>query len=285
MLPIMPSKVYAAPEDIGQGHARLGGILIHPVHLSVLAGVAFFYAVFFFQGRKRLFGCIITVLTLFMTYARSEQLVFLIALFVYLMVISRKFVLRMFGASAICVIAAGAVVFQQKIFDYLARGQGMRNITTLSERTDVWNASFKAFWLRPYIGYGFIAGVKHAIKDHWNATNWVPPHSHNEFIQALVSGGILAGLLVLAIYLRVLWVGARNAHRSIKHTFLLIVIIQISTMAVIMPLISVQFGRLSTLFLLSFIGLVADDKAPARVRQTRIAKVPSIPTLQWPNEA
>ena len=285
LLPIAPSLAYtSAVEDIGSGHARLGGILIHPVHFSVLAGVAFFYALLFFQGRKRLFGCVLTALTLVMTYARSEQLVFLIALFAYLMIFSRKFVLRVLGSTAICSVAAGAIVFQGKVLDYLERGQGMRNITTLSERTDVWNASFRAFWLRPYIGYGYIAGVKHAIKDHWNATNWIPPHSHNEFIQSLVSGGILAGLLMLAIYVRVLWVAFRNARRSAKHTFLLIVVLQISTMSLIMPVISVQFGRLSALFLLSFVGLIADEKAPVRVRQTRIAKVLSVPTLHLSSE-
>ncbi len=284
---VAPSLAFGSLEDmgeIGEGRARLGGIFIHPVHLAVLAGVAFFYALFFFRGRKRLFCCSITVLTLLMTYSRSEQIVFLIALFAYLMVFSRKFVLRMLGASAICSFAAAAIVFQGKVIDYLERGQGMRNVTTLSERTDVWTASFKAFWLRPYIGYGYIAGVKQAIKDHWSATNWVPPHSHNEYVQALVSGGILAGVLILVIYARVLWVALRNAHRSIKHTFLLIVVLQIATMAVIMPLVTVQFSRLSVIFILSFVGLVADAKAPARVRQTRIAQVPSIPTLQWPNE-
>ena len=283
-LPIVPSLVYASPEDIGDGRARLGGVLIHPVHLSVLAGVAFFHSLLFFQGRKRIFCCTITVLTLLMAYSRSEQIVFLMALFAYLMIFSRKFVLRMFGATAICTVAAAGIVFQEKVLDYLERGQGMRNVTTLSERTDVWDASFKAFWLRPYIGYGFIAGVKHAIKDHWNATNWVPPQSHNEFIQALVSGGLLAGLLMLAIYVRVLWVAFRNARRSIKHTFLLIVILQLSTMAIIMPLVTVQFSRIGVIFLLSFVGLVADAKVPARVRQPSMSRVPSIPTLQWPSE-
>jgi O-antigen ligase len=285
MLPIIPSLVYASPEDLGgENHARLGGVLIHPVHLSVLAGVAFFHSLLFFQGRKRIFCCTITVLTLLMAYSRSEQIVFLMALFAYLMIFSRKFILRMFGATAICTVAAAGIVFQEKVLDYLERGQGMRNVTTLSERTDVWNASFEAFWLRPYIGYGYIAGVKHAIKDHWNATNWVPPQSHNEFIQALVAGGILAGLLMVAIYLRVIWAAFRNSRRSIKHTFLLMVIIQISTMAIIMPLVTVQFSRLGVIFILSFVGLVADAKAPARVRQPRMAQVPAIPTFQWPSE-
>jgi uncharacterized metal-binding protein len=89
---------------------------------------------------------------------------------------------------------------------------------------------------------------------------------------------------MLAVYLRVIWVAFRNAHRSIQHTFLLIVILQISTMALIMPLVTVQFSRIGVIFLLAFVGLVSDVKVPARVRQTRIAKVPSIPTLQWPEE-
>jgi O-antigen ligase len=200
------------------------------------------------------------------------------------MIFSRKFVLRMFGLSAICTLAAAGVVFQGKVLDYLERGQGMRNVTTLSERTDVWNASFDAFWLRPYIGYGFIAGVKHAIKDHWNATNWVPPQAHNDFVQALVSGGILAGLLLLAIYARVLWVAFRNSRRSIKHTFLLMAVLQISTMAMIMPVVTVQFSRLGVIFIMSFVGLLADAKAPARLRQTTKARVSAIPTLQWRSE-
>jgi len=285
MLPIAPSLVYASPDALAEGgHARLGGIFIHPVHLSVLAGVGFFYALFFFQGRKRILCCAISLLTLIMAYSRSEQIVFLIALFAYLMIFSRKFVLRMFGLSAICTLAAAGVVFQGKVLDYLERGQGMRNVTTLSERTDVWNASFDAFWLRPYIGYGFIAGVKHAIKDHWNATNWVPPQAHNDFVQALVSGGILAGLLLLAIYARVLWVAFRNSRRSIKHTFLLMAVLQISTMAMIMPVVTVQFSRLGVIFIMSFVGLLADAKAPARLRQTTKARVSAIPTLQWRSE-
>lgn len=283
-LPIVPSLVYAAPEDIGAGHARLGGALIHPVHLSVLAGVGFFYALLFFQGRKRFFCCFIAVLTLAMTYSRSEQLIFVFAVFAYLMVLSRKLILRMLGSLTICTVAAGAIVFQSKILDYLERGQGMRNITTLSERTDVWEASFRAFWLRPYIGYGYIAGVKQALKDHWNATNWVPPHSHSEFIQALVSGGIIAGVLILAIYFRLLVVAFRNVHLGIKNMFLAIVVLQVVAMSIIMPLVTVQFSRVSALFLLSFVGLVADVKVPVRVRQTRTTRVPTIPALQWHEE-
>lgn len=279
-LPIVPSLVYASPDDISTAtHARLGGALIHPVHLSVLAGVGFFYALFFMSGRKRAFACFLAAATLAMTYARSEQLVFLLTLFAYVIVLSRSLVLRLMGFAAIGFTTVIALAFQNTILEYLARGQGTRNITTLSERTDVWNACWKAFVLRPFIGYGFIAGVKQALKDQWNATNWVPPHAHSEFIQALVSGGILAGLLVAAIYIRVLWLAIRNASLGVKQTYLLIVLLQITTMAFIMPLVTVQYSRLGSLFIISFVAVVAEARAPVKLKQKLY--VPSMQDLQW----
>lgn len=281
-LPLIPSLVYASPEDIASGaRARLGGALIHPVHLSVLAGVGFFYALFFMQGRKRLLACFIAAVTLALTYARSEQIIFLMALFTYVIVLSRSIVMRLMGFFAIAMTAVMGLVFQGSILEYLARGQGTRNITTLSERTDVWEASFKAFKLRPFIGFGFIAGVKQALQDQWNATNWVPPHAHSEFIQALVSGGIVAGLLVTALYVRALWLAIRGARQGIKHTFLLIVLLQITTMACIMPLITVQFSRLASIFLICFVALVAEARSSVRAREPRQIYTPAMPDLEW----
>jgi hypothetical protein len=281
-LPLIPSLVYATPDDIAGGaHARLGGALIHPVHLSVLAGVGFFYALFFMQGRKRFLACFIAAATLALTYARSEQIVFLLALFTYIIVLSRNLVMRLMGFSAIAVTAVIGLVFQGSIIEYLARGHGTRNITTLSERTDVWAASWKAIKIRPFIGYGFIAGVKQALHDQWNATNWVPPHAHSEFIQATVSGGFLAGIIVTALYVRAVWLAVRAARQGIKQTFILIVLLQITTMAFIMPLITVQFSRLACLFMICFVTLAAEATSSVKVRQAQTIYAPTTPELEW----
>ena len=166
----------------------------------------------------------------------------------------------------------------------MARGQGVRNITTLSERTLVWDASFRAFWHRPYIGYGYIAGVKSALRDEWVYTNWIPPHCHSEFIQALVSGGILAGILVVCLYVRVLWAAFHNARQGIKHIFLLISLIQLVIMAFIMPLFTVQFGETGCLFLLCFIGVVAAKKEVLEAKMAPVLSISPAPRLQWTEE-
>ena len=288
-LPIMPSLVYGASEDITNSHARLGGVMVHPVHLSVLTGIAFFHSFFFLKSYRKYACCAFAGLTLFMTYARSEQLLFLIVLFAYLLIFSRKSVLRWFGIFSILSVIGLATAFYEKILAYLARGQGVRNITTLSERTDVWNASFKAFWLRPFIGYGYIIGVKNALKDHWNATNWVPPHSHSEYIQALVTGGIFAGALMVSIYVCVLWSAIRQSTRDPQHMFFLVGLLQLIGMSFIMPITSTAHGEVGSVFVLIYIGVIASaPKKKKKVHQTSAVRsftlpgaLRPVPALRW----
>jgi O-antigen ligase len=265
-LPFLPSLVYAAPGDTSAAYPRLGGTMLHPVHLAILAGVAFFYAVIFMRGPKRVVACSMAFVTLFLTYARSELFVFLLILAIYALVLSRSVLLRCVGILTGAGIITLAVAFQDKIIKYLERGHGARNLATLSERTLVWQASFRAIERRPFIGYGFIAGAKNALKDQWTFTNWVPPHAHSELIQALLSGGILAAVLVVAIYGRALWSGIRGVTQGINQVFLLMVLVQITLMASIMPLITVQYSKVSGLFLLAFVGVVARQRK--RVAQT-----------------
>ena len=266
-LPVVPSLVYGEADDIASAHARLGGAFVNPVYLSVLAGIGFFYALFFMRTKLKIFCCSLSFVTLMLTYARSEQLLFFIALFAYLIFFSRSTILRWTGLVSVLSAVALAGAFFEQVLTYLERGHGLRSVTTLSERTDVWTASMKAFWMRPFLGYGYIIGVKNAIKDHWNATNWVPPHSHDEFIQALVTGGIFAGLITLWIYGRVLWSAIRQFTRDPQHVFLLIALIQLIGMGIITPLLSYNRTQLSSLFLVIYVGVIAGE--PVRVRVSR----------------
>ena len=259
--------------------------MVHPVHLSVLAGVAFFYAFFFMQGLRKTVACFFALATLALTYARSEQLVFLIVFGIYVLMITRNPLHKWAGIASVILTATGVILFQDKIIEYLARGQGVRNITTLSERTLVWEASFRAFWLRPYIGYGYIAGVKNALRDQWVYTNWIPPHCHSEFIQALVSGGFLTGILIVFVYIRMLYSAILNTRMGLKHIFLFITFVQLFIMAFIMPLITVQFCETGCLFLLCFIGVVAAQKEAIVAKPVPVLGVsPTLPHLQWQEE-
>jgi len=281
MLPIYPSLVYGSSGDTSVGYARLGGSMLHPVHLSVLAGIAFFHAISFMRGPKRIAACTLAFVTLLLTYARSELIVFLAILIIYALILSRSVLLRYSGLLTGAAVVALGVVFHEAVLKYLERGQGARNIATLSERTMVWHASFLAIDKRPLIGYGFIAGGKNALRDHWNSTNWVPPHAHSEFIQALLSGGIPAAALVVAIYGTALWYGIRGARQGVKQVFLLIVLIQITLMAIIMPLITLQFSKVSGIFLLAFVGVVAAQKAQIAKEVKQAEEPESLPLLGW----
>jgi O-antigen ligase len=285
-LPVLPSLVYATPgDDTAGGHPRLGGLMIHPGHLSVLAGVAFFHALIFMRGPKRAAACSLAFLTLILTYGRSELGVLLVVLAIYVLVLSRSALLRWFGLLGGVSLLAVAVALHEKVLKYLERGHGMRTITTLSERTLVWKASFDAFIERPYIGYGFIAGPRNAILDHWTSPNWIPPHAHNEFLQALLSGGILAGVLVSAIYGRACWAAIRGANQGMRQIFLLIVLVQITLMAFTMPLITIQISRVSALFLLTFIGVVAPEQQRVASKVTEISEPRNRPALEWVRQA
>jgi O-antigen ligase/polysaccharide polymerase Wzy-like membrane protein len=256
MLPIVPSLVYSAGEVSVGGFARLGGTMVHPVHLAIFSGIAFFYTLMFQRGQLRILGCMIAILTIGLTYARSEQIIFTVALLAYLLA-ARSPKLKAIGVVGLLGVTASAVFIFDRIIEYLAEGHGKQNIFTLSERTIVWDASLKAFWLRPWIGYGYISGPKHALRAEWDATHWLPPHSHSDFIQALLSGGVLAGILVVGIYFGALWKAFRLAKEGPRQIFLLIVLFQMSVMFFLDVLLTIQYSDLGGVFLLCYIGVTA----------------------------
>lgn len=267
MLPIVPSLVYSSDSENGAGIARLGGTVLHPVYLAVFASVAFFYSLMFARGGLRFLGCCLALLTLGMTYARSEQLIFVFALLAYLLT-ARNRKLKVIGVAGILGMAVGVFGEFGALIRYLARGEGASNIATLSERTIVWNASFKAFWLRPGIGYGYIAGPKQALRAMWGSSHWLPPHSHNDFIQALLSGGIPACILVTGIYCAALWRAFRGAQRGPEELFLLIVFAQLVLMSMTVVIVMIQFCDIGNLFILCYVGITASNKVTRGARSS-----------------
>ena len=260
ILPIAPSLAYstdATGADVG--HGRLGGALIHPDCLAALAGIACLHALTCLTGTRRIVGFCIASLTVFLTYSRSGEATLLLSLILYTIFFARGLVRFLGGLGA--VVAASAILLNiTSIISYLARGNGLSNIATLSERTNVWDSSLKAFAQRPLLGYGFIAGVKGALNDHWTYSHWTPPHTHNDFLQALLTGGIFAGALLLALFIKALWASIDLARRDPSYSLFMFVLIQLTLFAALVPLVSYQFGTLASLFVISFVAVV-DHKA------------------------
>src|SRR5690606_23756183 len=92
------------------------------------------------------------------------------------------------------------------IYRYLARGHEPTSLSTLSERTAVWQAARTQIAQSPWLGEGFLSGPKRLgeiMVERRLSSNFAAQHAHNELLQAQISGGIVAARLVLAIHLRI----------------------------------------------------------------------------------
>lgn len=103
------------------------------------------------------------------------------------------------GAAAVLVIAAAGVLYLSGA-DPLVRGLGIHGVQgdVTSGRMHFWSIALKIFLENPVIGAGFEAfGVAFTRFDTWNGFFRVE-YAHNEYLQILADGGILAFICVAA---------------------------------------------------------------------------------------
>jgi len=255
LLPVLPSLIYA-PVENDSLQPLLGGQFIIPGRLAYSACFAFFYALFFFRpGLHKWSGCLLSLVSLEMTRARTPQIGFIIALLCCALFFSDRASLRWATIGSLFFATIALLAFPNALMDYLLRGQKMENVTTLDSRTLVWQASIEAIRARPFLGYGFVAGAKHAIRDHWIYTYWVPPNAHQEIIQTLLVGGIPASILIVFLYGSGLWNAVRNARRGSNQLFLFLTFIQLLLVALVAsPNLSSEYSPLGAVFMLCWIG-------------------------------
>ena len=257
VLPVLPSQAYGTSDELASKIPQLGGQLISPSYLATLSIAAFFYALFFFpKGLFRVAGCLLCAATIFLAHTRIEQISLLFLILVYCLFFSSK-LLRVLTITCF-VIAVPVIVALRDIFLlYFSRGQALKTLLTLNDRTFVWQAAIEAGRERPILGYGFLAGARNAIRDHWHYTNWLPPHAHNEYLQAFLSGGAIAVFLVVLIYARGLWLSMTNCRRGPHFVLLFFLMLLLTIRSIGGSNFTTPYTRVGTLFLLTFIGIIA----------------------------
>ena len=209
VFPIRPSLIYQVSEVTGIG--RFGGLFTHPNLLGVVAVLLFAYAWVYLSGVKRVVFSAIPLVVLLLTYSRGGYASFLIVC------VGGGFVLlRHFGLKVVLILsamsAAVALFYFPEVVEHvqraLSRGNERTGLTSLSERTAVWEAAKIMFLQSPWLGEGFISGPKRlgeVMLQFRLSTNFAAPHAHNELLQAQLSGGLVASALSLAVHLRVLY--------------------------------------------------------------------------------
>jgi O-antigen ligase len=268
MLPIFPDQVYGSSDDPQQASVRrLGGQLLHPAHVAFLASVAFFYSLFFFpRGPRKWAACAFTVITLVLTGSRAQQAGFLLAILAYAFVLSRKPIFR-WGALFTAIVAAPiGLLLSSGVIKFVGRGQGMKSLASLNDRTRIWQASFEAILQRPIVGYGYSVGARGAIHDHWRFAHWIPPHAHNEFIEIALDGGVIALAILVFLYGLVFWKSLRAARCGPMHLFVFLVFCQYCLNTLTGSEFSYQYLGTGGLLLLTFIGVLADSPFPRRMK-------------------
>jgi len=278
-LPIVPAQVYGGSEDGGPDEIRrLGGQFIHPAHVALLGSIAFFYALLFFnRGARKWIACLIALMTIALTGARAQQAGFLLALLLYAIVLSRKPVVRwgMIGATALALLLA--IPLGGGVMKYVARGQNAQTLASLSDRTRVWEASFEAIQARPLLGYGYSVGARNAIRDYWKFSHWIPPHAHNEFIQAALDGGVVALVLVLCIYGHTLWTSIRGVGKGPYQLFFFIILVQFALNTLTGAELTVAYHGTGGVLILCCVGVLSG--AAEKARNYRVVRQPTRPAL------
>ena len=271
-LPIMPAQVYGIADEGGPDTVRrLGGQLLHPGDVALLAGLAFFYALFFFsRGPRKWTACLLALITLFLTGARTQQAGFLLALLLYAIVLSRNSAMRwgMIGATALALVMG--ISLSGRMMKYVSRGENAQTLSTLDGKTPVWEASLEAIAVRPFLGYGYSVGPRNAIRDHWRAAHWLPPHAHNEFIQAMLDGGAVALVFVLSIYGHVFATSIRQLGRGPWQLFLFIVFLQLGVTALTGVELTYAYRGVGGVLVLCFVGVLSG--AAEKVREYRVVR-------------
>jgi O-antigen ligase len=97
------------------------------------------------------------------------------------------------------VIITASVMFGAEILALLGRD------TTLTGRTDIWQAVWQSILKRPMLGYGFAGfwiGMKGEAINVIASVLWDVPHAHNGFLEIMLQLGVIGMAIFILSYLR-----------------------------------------------------------------------------------
>lgn len=196
----------------GAGNPNIFGLAIAVLGAISLAGV---FLRNWYQRAFGLAGYCLALTGVVVSEARS-MIIAMIVLPVLVVIFMRGISRRMVAASAILVVIVVAALSPFVVGQFQA---GMHDIENLAESTELtstgarltlWSAAVSAIADSPWVGYG-IQNKMDAVFDRINSSVPMPKYSHvhNEFLDAMVAGGIPALIgLVLVLFSPLLMVTA-----------------------------------------------------------------------------
>ena len=182
---------------------RLGGSAIQPNRLALVCAFGILLFGLYGKNISDLGHIAVCVFIAILTDSRMGLLLILISVYSVLLYRVNLYI-RLFANTSALAITIILVMFvaqwvsEQSIQNYVENS----NILTLNSRTVVWETAIIMFWEQPFIGWGFIDGPEligsFSTQNWWNATN-----AQNDILNTLVSGGLIATMILFYLYYRI----------------------------------------------------------------------------------
>ncbi len=189
------------------GVVRFGGILYNPNLIGILSSIGIVYY-YYYSSKKRFFYILVLIIVLLLSYSRGALGALILSVFIYKTVIEKNsslsfyYYLLFFSITFLL-----GYIYKENILVYLSRGQDFTSLLTANERTYAWLVALLSFVENPLFGTGYIVGGK-ALGSFFNdidISHWYVTTAHNDFLQAMVNGGIIPLLLTLYIFFKHLY--------------------------------------------------------------------------------
>jgi O-antigen ligase len=153
------------------------------------------------------------------------------------------------GFASIIVIMIAITTFSVNQIGY--GNDPLEELKTLNNRTVIYDVAFEGIKQNPWFGVGYVEGVKEFLKENFTQDFWLPPHTHNGYIEIALSLGIPFFILFSILSLRLLFVSFKNIILSNNKTKIAasMQIVVIMTTAMTTVIIGNTITSLFTLFL------------------------------------
>jgi O-antigen ligase len=191
---------YAIYEDKGMlGYTIQGvlpGIATNGVgQLAAIVGVVTLARMLHGARRRFVYAplFLFSLVTMLLAQSRSPMLAFAVAAAVVLLVSRRFLLFAAFGGALSILMLSSA--YSETVYEFLRRGQSDSEITTLTGRTEYWEASMQALRESPLTGYGANAGGIYILQSTLSEAGVSTVHS--TWVEVLLDTGIVGAMLLL----------------------------------------------------------------------------------------
>lgn len=222
-----------------QGRVRLGGSVYSPNELGIIGSISMwsaYYLLFKNELSKKffVFTILIALVIVILTNSRTAMVIAFgsILFMLYKQNLINKVVI--IGITFIGII----FLFSTFSLDRLGYGNDpLEELKTLNNRTYIYEVAFDGIISNPWFGVGYVEGTKEFLKENFTQDFWLPPHTHNGYIEIALSLGIPFFVLVMLISARLLFLSFKNilfdSNKLIVASSVQLIIIMVTAMTTV----------------------------------------------------